>query len=66
MNSNGETLGFVNFADEGLELCEICLAFDIAPHIPIAGTSPVSMFGEELRANLLRLDDAIALRATEV
>ena len=44
--------------------CEVCRAFDTAPYLPAAGTSSVSPFGDKLRADLLFLDDTIALNAT--
>ena len=59
-------MGLANFAYEVLEQCEICRAFNKAPHIPIAGASTVSAFKEKFQADLLPLDDAGALRAMEV
>ena len=45
-------MGLANFAYEVLEQCEICCAFDKAPHIPIAGASTVAAFNEKLQAYL--------------
>ena len=37
----------------------MCGAFDVAPHVPIAGTSAVSMFNEKAQVGRLFLDDLI-------
>ena len=45
---------------------DICRAFDQATQVPITGPPTLSMFSGKLRADLLFLDHATALRATEV
>ena len=57
---------FADFADEVLEQCETCRAFDKATHVPISGTSTVSMFNEEVQVDPHLLDDIIARRAMEM
>ena len=56
----------VAHVDSVLENCEVCRAFDKAPHLPIAGTSSVSCFNERVQVDLLFLDDIIAARAMDV
>ena len=65
-DSDLEAAGLACCAGEVLEQCEICRAFDKAPRIPIAGTSIFSAINEEVRADLLFLDDAAAARAMYV
>ena len=48
-------------ADEVPAQCEVCQAFEKAPHVPAAGTLTVAMFHEKLRADASFLDDVIAL-----
>ena len=42
----------VNFADDVLEHCDVCKAYEKAPHVPIAGTSPASTFNEKVQVGL--------------
>ena len=49
VNSEGGNSHLVNNVDEVLECCDACRAFDMAPHVPIAGTSAVSMCNEQMR-----------------
>ena len=35
-----------------LETCDVCRAFDKAPHIPIAGAATVSAFNEKVQVDL--------------
>ena len=49
-----------------MEHCDVCRAFDEAPHVPIAGTSTVSTFNEKVQVDLLCLDDLILLRAMDM
>ena len=49
-----------------LEHCDVCRAFEKVPRGPIAATSAASTLNEKLRADLLFLDDALALRAADV
>ena len=46
--------------------CEVCRAFDKAPHLPVAGASSVSCFNERAQVDLLFLDDIIAVHAMDV
>ena len=66
VDSEGGHSHFVNFADEVLEHCDVCRAFDMAPHGPTAGTSTVWMFNEMAQAGLLFLGDLVALRAMDM
>ena len=43
--------------------CEVRQVFDVAPHLPIAGTSVVSVFNEKVQVVPDCSDDFIALRA---
>ena len=45
---------------------EVCRDFDRARHVPIAGTSGVSMSNDKPQVALLSLDDTIALSAMGV
>ena len=56
----------VNHVDAASETCDVCWAFDKAPHIPIAGTSTVSAFNEKIQVDLLFLDDLIAVHGVDV
>ena len=38
--------------DDVVENCDVCKALGQAPHVPIAGTSTVSMFNEKVQADL--------------
>ena len=40
-------------------------AFDMAPHVPVAGTSTAAMSNGKLHVDLLLSDDIIALRVTD-
>ena len=56
----------VNFADEELGSCDVRMAFEKAPHAPIAGTSAVSTFNEKAHVDLLFLGDPIVAHARDV
>ena len=45
--------------------CDVRTAFDKAPHLPVAGTSPASAFAEEVHVDLLFLDNSVALHAMD-
>ena len=64
VDADGGHLGLLGCVDGELRQREVCRAFDNAPGLPAAGTSSVSLLGEELQAGLLFLDDTLALRAT--
>ena len=53
VDSDGGMSHLANRADEVLENCDVCRAFDKAPRVPIAGTSAVSMFNEKVQVDLL-------------
>ena len=56
----------VNHVDKALETCDVCRAFDKAPHIPIAGPTAVSAFNEKVHVDLLSLGDLVMARAMDV
>ena len=58
--------GFGKFLHKVAQQCDVCHAFDKAPHLPIAGTSTAASSNGDLLADLLFLDSAIALRAMDV
>ena len=66
MDSGGGNSYLVNFADDVLEHCDVRNACGKAPHLPIAGPSTVLMFNEMVKADLLLLDNQIALRAIDM
>ena len=59
-------MDLVGCVDEVMAQCEGRQASDKAPHVPEAGTSTVAMFNGKLQADLLFLDDVIALRFIDV
>ena len=62
---NGESTGCVDFADEVAMQRGVRCAYDMAPHIPIAGTSSSYAFSAKFQVHLLFLGTAIALRAMD-
>ena len=66
VDSVGEPIGLLGFVAEVLQHCDVRRAFGEAPHLPVAGTSPVSPFNEKPQLVLLFLDDAIALDALDI
>ena len=56
----------MKFADEVLEHWDVWKALEEAPHVPIAGASPASMFNEKVQVGLPFCDDIIALRAMDI
>ena len=46
-----EQMHLSNFADGATEHSDVRCAFDEAPHVPIAGTSTVSIFNENLQVD---------------
>ena len=54
----------VNYVDEVRGDYEVSRAFGKAPHVPIAGTSTVSMSNETLQEDPISSDDVIAEHAT--
>ena len=66
MDSGGCNSHLVNYVDEVSGHCEVRLAFDKAPHVPIVGTSTASMLHEKVQVNVPFSDDVIALRAVDM
>ena len=66
MDAEGDTQSLIQHVDEVASQRDTCKAFEKAPHIPISGTSTVSMFNERLQMDLLFLDDIIALHIMDV
>ena len=46
VDAEGDTQSLLQHVGEVASQCDNCKAFEKAPHIPIAGTSSVSMFNE--------------------
>ena len=53
MYSEGVSAHLLPRVDEAVGQCEVCRASGKAPHAPVAGTSTVSIFNEELLVDLL-------------
>ena len=53
----------VNQVGQVLGPCDVCMAFDKAPRVPIAGAATVSAFNGKVQADLLLLDDLIVAHA---
>ena len=66
VDSDGGTSHLANYVDDVLGNCDVCTAFDKAPHVPIAGTSAVLMFNEKAQVDLLFLGDPIVAHAMHV
>ena len=66
MDSEGGNSHLANVADESLEHCEFCKAFNRAPYVPISGTLTVSVFYEKAQVDLPFLGDLIAMRAMDL
>ena len=65
-DSEGNNAHLLTCVDEVLAQCEVCQAFEKAPHYPAAGTSTVATFNEKLQVFLPLLDDITALHVTDV
>ena len=61
VDSEGGDSHLANYVDEASENCDVCRAFDKAPHVPIAGAPAVPMFREKARVDLPCLGDLIVL-----
>ena len=66
LDSDGGMSHLVNRADGVLESCDMCRAFDKAPHVPIAGASAVSTFNEKVQGDLPFLGDLSVLHAMDM
>ena len=66
VEADGRAGSLVQYVDEVVRNCEVCRAFDMAPSIPIAGTSTVSAFNEKLQIDLLFLDEHIVLHVLDI
>ena len=62
MDAEGGGQSSVGCVAEVASQFEICRAFGVAPLLPAVGTSPAPASYEELRSDLIFLDDAVALR----
>ena len=51
VDSDGGNMYSASYVDEVSEHCGVCRACDEAPHVPIAGTSPVLTADEKLLAD---------------
>ena len=51
VDPEGDNLHQPRRVGEVLGRCEVCRAFDEAPHVPVAGTSTASMFNETAHVN---------------
>ena len=60
VDAEGGAQPLIQHVNEVASQRDTCKAFEQAPHIPISGTSTVSMFNERLQIDLLFLDDIIA------
>ena len=52
--------------DEAVSQCDVCDAFEKAPHLPAAWTSPTSPFNGKLQVDPLPPGDATALHALDM
>ena len=66
VGDGGANKRLLGLADEVAGQCEVCQAFDRAPHLPVAGTSSASSFNKRLHVGVLFLEDVAALCAMEV
>ena len=66
MVAEGDAQSLIRHVDEVAAQRGACKAFEKAPHIPISGTSAVSMFNERLQVDLFFLDDVVTLRIMDV
>ena len=66
VDAGGDNMHVGNYVDGVLGRCEVRRAVGKAPHVPIAGTSTVSISNEKLQAGLLFPGGPIASHATDV
>ena len=66
VDSAGGKTHLQNYMDEMSGHCEVCCAFDDAPHVPIAGTSTKSMLNWKVQAGPFLLGELAVLRAMDV
>ena len=66
VGSDGGNLHLHRRVDEVPEHGDVCGASDSAPHVPIAGTSAVSMISGDLHIDRLFCDDMVSLRVMDV
>ena len=52
--SAGDNTRLITCADEVLARCEVCQAFEQAPHAPVAGTSTAAMLNQKLQEDIPR------------
>ena len=56
----------IPLAGDVVRECDICRAPDVAPAIPVVGTSPVSSFNERVQVDISFLGDLITLRVLDL
>ena len=66
VDAEGDTQSLIQHVGDVVSQRDASKEFEKAPHVPISGTSSVSMFNERLQMDLLFLDDIIALRIMDV
>ena len=66
VDTDGDTQPPIRHAGDVVSQRDTCKASEKAPHIPISGTSSVSMFSDRLQMDLLFLDVIITLRIMDV
>ena len=62
VDSEGNNMHLLTCVDEELARCEVCQAFEKAPHAPAAGASTVAVSKGKLQVDCLLSDGIIALR----
>ena len=66
VDAEGGAQSLIQHVDGVASQCDACTALAKAPHIPISGTSTVSMFNERFQMDLLFLEGIIALHIMDV
>ena len=66
VDSDGGMSHLANYAVGVLGNCDVCRAFEEAPHVPTAGASAVPMFNEKAQVDLAFLGDLIRAHAMDV
>ena len=66
VDAEEDTQSLIQHVDDVVSLRDTCKAFEEAPHIPISGTSSVSMFDVRLQMDLLFLGDIVGLQIMDV
>ena len=66
VDSDGGMSHLATHVDAALGDCDVCRVFDKAPHVPIAGTSAVSVFNVKVQVDLLFLGELVVAHAMDV